>query len=325
MALSTRFRHGALMIAVVSLLQGPARGAGWSDDFNDMNTTDGNPVSWAFDGTNLPGIYSAATGDYVLSARSVDGQGFGNNDSLIAYVPTSFTTTYARTQTVIQPGEAPEEIGGNVGLAIRWDPATLSGYVGILDDGDQFELLLVQFGAPITLGSERGIGLDARNDVIVELSAVGDQISLYGWYPGQAKPETPLFTAIDSTYTSGFAGVIYNEDDDNTAGVFRYAAAQDTPFIDDVGVLGDYDGDDDVDGADFLVWQKDFGSTTNLDADGNNNNSIDAGDLDVWKANFPGGVPVANVAAVPEPVGLTLLGLAALAMAVRGRSTRATA
>lgn len=51
-------------------------------------------------------------------------------------------------------------------------------------------------------------------------------------------------------------------------------------------VLGDYDVDADVDGADFLRWQRSLGSTSELAADGNRNGQVDAGDLISWEQRF---------------------------------------
>ena len=71
------------------------------------------------------------------------------------------------------------------------------------------------------------------------------------------------------------------------------AAAGITPTL-----PGDFDADDDVDGADFLKWQREFGAP------------YDAGDLADWKANF-GATAVSAAGAVPEP---TTLGLACSAV-----------
>jgi hypothetical protein len=59
-----------------------------------------------------------------------------------------------------------------------------------------------------------------------------------------------------------------------------------------VPVVGDFDGDGDVDGADFLVWQRDLG---------------DAPNLTLWEGNY--GAPAAQAAAatVPEPSTASLL------------------
>ncbi|WP_428304066.1 hypothetical protein [Lacipirellula sp.] len=89
---------------------------------------------------------------------------------------------------------------------------------------------------------------------------------------------------------------------------------------------GDYDIDGDVDGADFLLWQRTFGSTTELAADGNGNGVVDADDLAMWRNNF--GVPRAVVtqSAVPEPTSLALSigGSAAALAAARKKRIRTT-
>jgi len=49
---------------------------------------------------------------------------------------------------------------------------------------------------------------------------------------------------------------------------------------------GDYNQDSVVDGADFLIWQQDLGSMTDLAADGDESGTVDAPDLGVWKDGF---------------------------------------
>ncbi len=48
-------------------------------------------------------------------------------------------------------------------------------------------------------------------------------------------------------------------------------------------VGADYDRSSEVDGGDFLVWQRTLGSTENLAADGDGSGTVDAPDLDLWK------------------------------------------
>jgi len=62
----------------------------------------------------------------------------------------------------------------------------------------------------------------------------------------------------------------------------------------DVGTLGDFDEDLDVDGADFLLWQRD----------------TSVGNLADWEANFGTVAAVGAAAAVPEPSALVLALLA---------------
>jgi hypothetical protein len=89
----------------------------------------------------------------------------------------------------------------------------------------------------------------------------------------------------------------------------------------------DFDNDGDVDGADFLTWQRGVGKTspTLADGDADDDNDVDADDLTVWKQQFGGAAGAAALtAAVPEPASLSsaaiaLGGLATMALARRKR------
>jgi hypothetical protein len=79
----------------------------------------------------------------------------------------------------------------------------------------------------------------------------------------------------------------------------------------------DFDGDQDVDGADFLIWQQNqgrIGTGTLALGDANNDADVDGDDLAIWKDRY-GQVAVG---AVPEPSGC-LLSIAAIAGCVIGR------
>jgi hypothetical protein len=71
---------------------------------------------------------------------------------------------------------------------------------------------------------------------------------------------------------------------------------------------GDFNGDDIVDGADFLEWQRGFGS------------QYDETSLAEWKANF--GAGGGAIAAVPEPAALALAGIALCGSAAIRRRRR---
>jgi ELWxxDGT repeat protein len=63
---------------------------------------------------------------------------------------------------------------------------------------------------------------------------------------------------------------------------------------------GDYDSNGAVDGADFLAWQRAFGtaaSPAGSGADGDGNGTVGNGDLGVWKTNFGAGNSTAATAA----------------------------
>jgi hypothetical protein len=314
-----RSHRWTLSFALASLAAAPslAPAAGWYDNFNDGNAKDGSPVTWAT--TPLPGVYSATTGDFLLSAPGdADGEGGADFDdnSLIASVNQNFPAdVYVRTQALVLPGPNEGELGGTLGVFARYNPATVSGYAAILSNGTDLQLLLVDGGAAFELDSFN-IDVDTAADALIELDVIGDLLNVYAWRPGTAKPTEPVMTFNDSTFTSGVAGIVYNENDDNTIGVFRFVTASDAPLP--APVTGDYDYDLDVDGADFLLWQRDFGSTTNLAADGNGDLVVDGLDLDVWKTAFgPGATAV--IAAVPEPSSLVLLATAAVGACFRKR------
>jgi hypothetical protein len=247
----------------------------------------------------------------LLSAPGDD----NDDSSLIATVNVTMADTYVRTQALVLPGANEGEVGGTLGVFARYDPTSISGYTAILSNGGDLQLLSVAGGAPTELGS---IDLDVNTaaDAVIQLDVIGDLLNVYVWRTGTAKPVDPVMTFNDSTYTSGRAGILYNENDDNTTGVFRFATASDAPLPD--LVAGDYDYDRDVDGADFLLWQRDFGSTTNLAADGNGDLVVDGLDLDVWKASF-GASATAAIAAVPEPSSLVLLATAVWGACFRKR------
>ena len=73
-----------------------------------------------------------------------------------------------------------------------------------------------------------------------------------------------------------------------------------------LGQPGDFDGDTDVDGADFLIWQR-----------GDSPGGLNSGDLQLWKDNM-GAPAFPAAAATPEPTA-TLLALAAVALFTRAR------
>ncbi|RIK83868.1 MAG: hypothetical protein DCC67_05590 [Planctomycetota bacterium] len=85
----------------------------------------------------------------------------------------------------------------------------------------------------------------------------------------------------------------------------------------------DFDNDGDVDGEDFLVWQRGFGPTgTNATGDANGDNAVTAADLEVWKGKFGATPPAASVSAVPEPATVIMAVLTAAGLAAASRRRR---
>jgi len=80
----------------------------------------------------------------------------------------------------------------------------------------------------------------------------------------------------------------------------------------------DFDGDGDVDGADFLILQRGFGldgQTDNSFGDANVDTFVDSSDLAIWESQFGMSIPFSAVASVPEPTTLLLLSCAAMTFA----------
>jgi hypothetical protein len=79
---------------------------------------------------------------------------------------------------------------------------------------------------------------------------------------------------------------------------------------------GDFDGDGDVDGADFVAWQTNFPKATGAvlaDGDADADGDVDGADFVVWQTNFPF-TPNPGASPVPEPSAIALTTLAALTL-----------
>ena len=80
----------------------------------------------------------------------------------------------------------------------------------------------------------------------------------------------------------------------------------------------DFDVDGDVDGNDFLIWQRGSGAAGGLDqGDANDDGQVDELDLDVWKTQFVSASASAAASAVPEPSALALALISSAGLAGR--------
>ncbi len=157
------------------------------------------------------------------------------------------------------------------------------------------------FSEPATTGDTEilaatapGVAFDPISDKIVAWKGGSDVYSLdqdtLVWTRIAADPAntvTPTNATVTGTYgrwqyvPSEDAFIVYNDVDDN---VFFYRLPSE-------GIEGDFDADADVDGNDFLVWQRDPG----------------VGDLAHWQSNYGLSGGLAAAASVPEPSSLALL------------------
>jgi hypothetical protein len=84
----------------------------------------------------------------------------------------------------------------------------------------------------------------------------------------------------------------------------------------------DFDADGDVDGGDFLAWQRGLGISSGAQrgqGDANGDGAVTAADLAAWRAGFPAALARAAVGAVPEPDACVLLVAAGLAIVFASR------
>jgi hypothetical protein len=127
---------------------------------------------------------------------------------------------------------------------------------------------------------------DWREEVIVRTT---DNMSLR-IYTTIIASTTRLFTLMhDSQYRAAISwqNTAYNQPPHPSFFLGAGMAAPPAPKIFFGGELkGDYNVDGVVDGADYVVWRRNLGSTTNLQADGDHDGVVGQGDLATWKSNF---------------------------------------
>ena len=107
---------------------------------------------------------------------------------------------------------------------------------------------------------------------------------------------------------------------------FFSATNSPTNFAGDTGSVNlfvdsaDFDEDNDVDGEDFLIWQKNTGGPGGLSqGDANNDGNVDQDDLVIWENQHGSTTPLAGVSAIPEPHAICLLLSGLLAICGRRR------
>lgn len=166
--------------------------------------------------------------------------------------------------------------------------------------------LSVDQNADVAFAALTSVLLTTGNPVpVLVFETVGDQAVTLSW-GGQILLGGTQFQYVGARIAQG--GVNFDDFQGNLA----------VP-----AVSADFDGDSDVDGADFLLWQRGLGDS---DSDGQS----DAVDLGVWKAEF-GPVVAASASSpatvgVPEPpaLGLALAAISAVltALSRRNRAVR---
>ena len=235
---------------------------------------------------------------------------------------------------------------------------------GHLNRGDSpFRLEDHATGRPLQLHRASVHWNDYRqNYVMIGTEAYGDSFLGEVWFAEAPTPEGPWAKAIKvATHDRGSSSdyTFYNPTShpffDQQGGRFIYfegtyantfsGNSSPTPVYDynqmmyrlDLATIpaltrlgGDFDDDGGVDGADFLTWQRSWGtavpSGTGADADGNGR--VESYDLEAWKARFGATVPAGATPgglSVPEANSIAALATCAVAASLLNRRRWSTA
>jgi hypothetical protein len=262
----------------------PLSAADWFDDFADGNMMDGDPVTWSIDpGGFFPGEYIESAGSFafVPDEEEVEDQ------TMVAWVDAETFEGTGSVRTRTQIFTDPPEVftgQGNVGPLLFLNPATLTGYLGVLDAGGGLFLTAATGGGDSSELATVDLEFDATEEVFVQLDHDGQFLSLTAWRVDDPQPE-PQITVEDDRYLSGKSGLIFVEDNFMDAGVFYMARASSQRIVDGQDIDGDFNLDGALNGADIDALMNEVAAGSNgpvfdLTGDG----LVNDGDRDQWLA-----------------------------------------
>lgn len=150
--------------------------------------------------------------------------------------------------------------------------------------------------------------LDARGNLIDDTTIMLDQAPINFTYPGEATLTVAQIAAsgLSRTFEAKISLPVDDQVDiegqSATLTVMGQVNATTTFEIN----FGDYNGDLQVDGADYTVWRDSLGATgSGLAADGNGDEVVDEGDYLLWRENWGNTAllnsPLGGILPVPEP------------------------
>jgi hypothetical protein len=218
-----------------------------------------------------------------------------------------------RTSNPGTPGLGLRHLSGS-GTPANNTPFDSTGHIGFfmkvlqtgIETGDIQASLLLDDGA----GLEQSLQIDVIADGNWHLYEWDlDDANQWNNFSGGNGQIDAASVTVDSLYLSSDENLNFNVFFDmlvHTPG--GDLSALEIPGV-EPGQPGDFDGDEDVDGADFLKWQRGQ-STTPLGSD----------DLQDWKDHFGEGAATVSGEPVPEPGSAALAALAAVMAAVAVRA-----
>ncbi len=170
---------------------------------------------------------------------------------------------------------------------------------------------------------QEGVKLILDDFAVATLNNVtGTQVTTHAWLTESStvtinSPDAQLIlenTQILSSASkviNGITGLAY-EADPSTWNVTNWNGISPVTLQIVGGLLepdADFDGDGDVDGRDFLTWQRNFGAigqTNNSLGDANGDGTVNSLDLAEWQTQY-GQPPLSHVTSIPEPATCVLL------------------
>jgi hypothetical protein len=179
----------------------------------------------------------------------------------------------------------------NVNLPLNINYYEVTSNAGALNAAGWDSLDDKESGDPAGQGWDESGGANANQLIELFLAAAGDTIA--------ANEQITLGNAFNpATFGSGNPGDLNFKFGFTTGALLTGGVS----YVSSPGG-GDFDGDGDVDGRDFLRWQR-----------GQSPNPLSATDLAAWQANYGAGSLVAAVGAVPEPTTVVFMAAFGLIM-----------
>jgi GH18 family chitinase len=120
------------------------------------------------------------------------------------------------------------------------------------------------------------------------------------WVPGPGEVANRIEFAIEKGLENVIIWELFHDLDPNHQASLLRAAYETRQNL--LSVPGDFDGDRDVDAADYEVWRSTFGSQIDLRADDNGDGEVDAADYVMWRRHVSAAKGAVTGAALPEPV-----------------------
>ena len=192
----------------------------------------------------------------------------------------------------------------------------------VLNSASQMAFTATLTGAGVTTANDGGIWAQGLGGDLRLVAREGSPLEVS---PGVNRTIAELHFAGGATTEDG-RRVGFN-DLGEVAFLATFTDGSSGLFVSDVAkaAAGDFNGDGQFDGSDFLVWQRGLGRTgTGLpnNGDANADGNVNAADLAVWRAKF--GTAPASIAAapVPEPATLVLGIFATCALTCISRASR---